>query len=105
MKDFDHYALNCVACLKNRFAFPDKRNMNSPLADIDYAYHFDASLFARFLRGESEERGVKRIEGRIVEVIQNPESGFVERVKLTRRPRGRRRPLCRLLGHARTPHR
>lgn len=83
VKDFDHYALNCVACLKNRFAFPDKRNMNSPLADIDYAYHFDASLFARFLRGESEERGVKRIEGRIVEVIQNPESGFVERVKLT----------------------
>jgi tryptophan 7-halogenase len=83
VKHFDHYAINCVACLKNRFAFPDKRVPNSPMADLDYAYQFDASLFAAFLRRESEARGVKRIEGRIVDVIQNPESGFVERVRLT----------------------
>jgi tryptophan halogenase len=82
VKHFDHYALNCVACLKNRFTFPDKRNPNSPLGDIDYAFHFDASLFARLLRSESEKRGVTRIEGRIVEVMQHPESGFVERVRL-----------------------
>jgi tryptophan halogenase len=82
IESFDHYALNCVACLKNRFAFPDKRNPNSPLADIDYAYQFDASLVARYLRSESEARGVQRIEGRIVEVVQNPENGFVERVRL-----------------------
>ncbi|HEY1604884.1 MAG TPA: tryptophan halogenase family protein [Allosphingosinicella sp.] len=78
----DRYALNCVAALRNKFAFPDARNPNSPLADIDYAYHFDASLFARFLRAESEARGVERIEGRIVDVVQDPESGFVERVRL-----------------------
>ncbi|HSQ99168.1 MAG TPA: tryptophan halogenase family protein [Sphingomicrobium sp.] len=83
VKPFDSYSLNCVACLKNRFAFPDKRNPNSPLADIDYAYHFDASLLARFLRTQSEARGVERIEGRIVDVVQNSESGFVERVRLT----------------------
>lgn len=82
IESFDHYALNCVACLKNRFAFPDKRNPNSPLADIDYAYQFDASLVARYLRSESEARGVQRIEGRIVEVVQNSENGFVERVRL-----------------------
>jgi tryptophan halogenase len=82
IKAFDHYALNCVACLKNRFAFPDKRNPNSPLSDLDYAYHFDASLFARYLRSESAARGVKRIEGKIVEVIQNGESGFVEKLRL-----------------------
>jgi tryptophan 7-halogenase len=82
VKHFDHYSLNCVACLKNKFAFPDKRNPNSPLTDIDFAYHFDASLVARFLRSESEARGVERIEGRIVEVIQDPESGHVDRVKL-----------------------
>lgn len=82
VKAFDHYSMNCVACLKNRFAFPDSRNRNSPLADMDYAYHFDASLFARFLRGHSEERGVERIEGRIVDVTRNPESGFVEAVRL-----------------------
>ena len=83
VKHFDNYSLNCVACHQNKFAFPDKRNPSSPIADLDYAYHFDASLFARFLRGESEARGVKRVEGRIVEVIQDPESGFVKAVKLT----------------------
>jgi tryptophan halogenase len=82
LKHFDHYSINCVACRKNRFAFPDPRNLNSPLADIDYAYHFDASLVARYLRSESESRGVERVEGRIVEVIQNPESGYVDRVRL-----------------------
>jgi tryptophan halogenase len=79
---FDRYALNCVAALRNKFCFPEARNPNSPLADIDYAYHFDASLFARFLRAECEARGVERIEGRIVDVVQDPESGFVRRVRL-----------------------
>jgi tryptophan halogenase len=83
VKHFDHYSINCVACLKNKFAFRDSSNPNSPLADIDYAYHFDASLFARYLRSESEARGVTRVEGRIVEVIKNGESGFVERVRLS----------------------
>jgi tryptophan 7-halogenase len=83
VKHFDNYSVNCAASLRNRFAYPDKRNPNSPLADLDYAYHFDASLFARFLRGESEARGVKRVEGRIVDVVKDPESGFVNAVKLT----------------------
>ena len=82
VKDFDHYAMNCVACLENKFAFPDPRNPNSPLADMDYAYHFDASLFGRYLRSESQARGVERIEGKIVEVIKDPQSGYVDRVIL-----------------------
>jgi tryptophan 7-halogenase len=82
IKHFDNYSLNCVASLRNKFAFPDPRNSHSPLADIDYAYHFDASLLARFLRTESEARGVERVEGKIVETILNPESGHVERVRL-----------------------
>ena len=82
VKHFDNYSVNCAASLRNRFAYPDKRNPNSPLADIDYAYHFDASLFARFLRSESEARGVKRVEGRIVDVVKDPESGFINAVKL-----------------------
>jgi tryptophan halogenase len=83
VKHFDHYSLNCVAALKNRFAFADTSNRQSPLADVDFAYHFDASLFARFLRGQSEARGVQRIEGRIVDVRRHGESGFIEAVKLT----------------------
>src|SRR6476620_4888986 len=82
VKHFDHYSLNCVASGKSRFAFPDRSNPNSPMGDMDYAYQFDASLVARFLRSESEARGVERIEGRVVDVIQNPENGFVERVRM-----------------------
>jgi tryptophan halogenase len=82
VRDFDFYSLNCVACHHNKFAFPDPRNPNSPLADVDYAYHFDASLVARFLRSESEARGVTRIEGRIVEAVQHPETGYIEKVRL-----------------------
>ena len=83
VKHFDNYSLNCVACHRNKFAFPDPRNPNSPLADIDYAYHFDASLVARYLRSESEARGVTRVEGRIVEAIQDMETGYVEKVRLS----------------------
>ena len=83
VKRFEAYSINCATCEKNRFDFPDRRNPNSPLADLDYAYHFDASLFARYLRAESEARGVQRIEGKIVEVVQDPESGFVDRVRLS----------------------
>jgi tryptophan halogenase len=79
----DRYALNCEAALRNKFCFPDGRNPASPLADIDYAYHFDASLFARFLRAESEARGVERIEGKIVDVVQDTENGSLERVRLS----------------------
>lgn len=80
---FDYYSLCGAAAHRNRFCFPDTRNPSSPLADIDYAYHFDASLFARFLRAKCEARGVKRIEGRIVEVVKDGESGFVDKVRLS----------------------
>src|SRR5215212_6618905 len=81
-KHFDHYALNCLAARKNRFAYPDTRNPNSPFAGLDYAFHMDASLFARFLRQQAEERAVKRIEGRIVSTKLRPEDGFVDSVQL-----------------------
>ena len=47
---------------------------------INYAYHFDASLYARYLRQRSEAKGVKRVEGKIASVTQNPESGCIESV-------------------------
>ncbi len=80
--DFDDYSINGVAARLNRFAQADKRNPQSPMADIDYAYQFDASLLARFLRQRAEAQGVERIEGRIVEVERDGESGHVAAVKL-----------------------
>ena len=47
---------------------------------INYAYHFDASLYARYLRTRSEARGVRRVEGKIGSVVQNSESGDIEAV-------------------------
>jgi tryptophan halogenase len=58
---------------------PDPR---SPLNALFTAYHFDAGLYARYLRKVCEQRGVQRIEGEIVDVIQRPEDGFVDRVRL-----------------------
>jgi len=77
---FDHYSLNCVAGMQNRFAYPDPRNPASPMGGMDYAYQFDASLFARYLRGRSETNGVTRIEGKIVDVKLHGESGDVAHV-------------------------
>lgn len=51
-------------------------------ANINYAYHLDASQYARFLRKLSEANGVKRVEGKIAEVRQNPETGFIRSLKL-----------------------
>ena len=42
----------------------------------NYSYHFDASLLAKFLRMKAEERGVKRIEGKITDIISNENGGI-----------------------------
>jgi tryptophan halogenase len=77
------YSPQTVMAPKGRFA-PADRNAQpgSPLSDIAYAYHFDATLYARFLRELAEQRGVQRIEGRIVGVNQRAGDGFVESVTL-----------------------
>jgi tryptophan halogenase len=81
-RHFDDYALNCVAARRDKFCFPDPRNPGSPISGLDYAYHFDASLYAAWLRRQSEARGVTRIEGRITDVQLNGENGHVDHVVL-----------------------
>lgn len=51
-------------------------------AELNYAYHLDAGLYARFLRRFAEGYGLRRIEGRIAEVVLAPESGFVQSLRL-----------------------
>jgi len=78
----DEYSLAIVAGLQGRFAHPRPDQRNSPLSKISYAFQFDASLYARYLRNLSEAAGVVRTEGRIDEVVQDGETGCVEAVVL-----------------------
>jgi len=73
------YDLNYLCCEAGKFA---KLQVNDPMWELKYAYHFDASLYGQFLRKYSEARGVRRTEGLINDVTINPESGHVESLLL-----------------------
>lgn len=77
----DDYSMAWAAASAGRFAPPgsDPRNV---LSTYEYAYHFDAGLYAAYLRRYAEQRGVKRVEGKVVKVGQHSHSGFVESVLL-----------------------
>ncbi|MBV8503768.1 MAG: tryptophan 7-halogenase [Paucibacter sp.] len=81
-KGLDHYSINTAACVHNKFMRARPDLPNSPLAQIAHAYHFDAHLYAKFLRGYAEERGVQRVEGRITEVQTREGDGHVTAVHL-----------------------
>ena len=74
-KSYFDYSLNIRAAYNNKF-FID------PNSGVDYAYHFDAGLYAAYLRQYSEARGVQRIEGMIDAVQTRSEDGFIQSVSL-----------------------
>jgi tryptophan 7-halogenase len=80
-KPFGHYLLNTIILAGDRFAHIE-RDPSDPLPPVPYAFHFDASLYARFLRKFAEEHGVVRQEGRIVAVNRHPTSGDISSVTL-----------------------
>lgn len=77
--DISDYCMAWAAAKNDKFEPPmaDPRNIRSR---HDYAYHFDAMSYARFLRGYAEARGVTRHEGRVEQVARDPQSGFVTAV-------------------------
>ncbi|MBX7541222.1 tryptophan halogenase family protein [Qipengyuania sphaerica] len=77
----DDYNLQVMAAKAGKFQRPVPEP-NSPLGQIEYAFHFDSNLYAKYLRAFAENRGVVRKEGKVVSVDQNAETGFVESVTL-----------------------
>ena len=74
------YSASTVAMERAAFGMPQS-DSRSPLSSLAYAYHFDAGLYAAFLRRRAEADGVTRVEGRIVAVDRAP-GGDVAAVRL-----------------------
>ena len=76
------YTISVSAAYAGKFMRPRPDLPKSPLADLTYAFQFDANLYARYLRAYAERRGVLRTEGRIREVLRRGTDGFVESLVL-----------------------
>lgn len=77
----EDFSFPIVAARRGKFSHPAE-DPKSPLSTFSYAYQFDATLYAAYLREFAGQHGVKRIEGRVVDVKQNAQSGFVESLSL-----------------------
>ncbi len=77
----DEHSMAWHLARAGRFA-PPSPDQRSVLSTYDYAFHFDAGLYARFLRRYAEAKGVVRVEGKVGHVSLTGESGHVERVTL-----------------------
>lgn len=80
--DLSAYSINTLAPLHSKFMRARTDMPGSPLGEIMNAFHFDASLYAKFLRVIAERNGVVRTEGKIVEVKQREADGFISQLIL-----------------------
>ena len=86
MSDFHHFWLEAQArgvaepfgsyCYEHEAAAADRFAIGGTPA-LNYAYHFDAGRYARFLRGKAEANGLRRLEGKIDRVVRDTESGDI----------------------------
>jgi len=81
VRPLEDYSFACAMARANRFAIP----ASDPAAiasTFGYAYHFDATLFAPYLRALAESAGVRRTEGEVVAVARDGASGDIAQLTL-----------------------
>ncbi len=69
------FSVEASMAAANKFSHGNERKAN-------YAYHFDAGRYARFLRKFGEDLGVNRTEGKVVGVTSHSTTGYIESVTL-----------------------
>jgi tryptophan 7-halogenase len=79
--DLGEYSMGVVAARMNRFSLPDP-DPESIASTFGYAYQFDATLFAPFLRRLAEQLGARRTEGRVVGVDRDGENGDILSIRM-----------------------
>lgn len=75
------FSPTAIAAAGDRFGRVEDRP-GAPPAGVNWAFQFDAGLYAAYLRRYAEARGVRRTEGQVVEVVQDGDSGAVTAVRL-----------------------
>jgi tryptophan halogenase len=75
------YSYAIMAARRGKFDFPSE-DLTSIKSTFSYAYHFDAGLYAAYLRRFAEARGLVRTEGKVVQVETDPHSGDVVSLRL-----------------------
>ena len=80
--DLGEFLMTQRAAYAAKFMRPRLDVQDSPLSDLAYAFHFDASLYAAYLRRYAVKRGVTRVEGKVVDVRLDPSTGHIRSLAL-----------------------
>jgi tryptophan halogenase len=81
MPAMENWSVSSIMARENKFMLPS--DAQPDVTDgFSFGYHFDAGLYAAYLRDYAMARGAKRVEGTISGVDQHPETGFVTALRL-----------------------
>lgn len=80
--DYTKFNVETLAAQAGKFMRTSSELNNTAMPGVNYAFHFDASLYASYLRRYAEARGVVRVEGKVAEVSQDPDDGYIQSINL-----------------------
>lgn len=75
------YNLCANAARLGRFV-PPQGGADAILSTMRYAYHIDSIAYGQMLRRYAEKRGVSRVEGKLIDFEQHPDTGILTSVTL-----------------------